>query len=278
MGRRSTRSWRSSPRWTHRRRGARRTSRCGEPRPGGGSPGQERAAVDAIRHVPPYDSARVTLALGILGCDTPPAAGAGPPSCRPGTTIALRPGRCVKKRAGTRRTVSGRGKVRRDALRPASGPVLFTRGLGDRGLSPLGLRTVAGHRPGLLLRRRAVRRVGRTGRRRRPGRGRPDPPPALPRLPGHPPLRQGHHRPHGGLLAVLLPVVRPARSGRRRPVGAAVGAGAGLPPAPGAGPRRAGPPADAGHGRPGHRSARRDGGGGPGWRDLGRWAEPPGPP
>ena len=48
------------------------------------------------------------------------------------------------------------------------------------------------------------------GRRRGPGRRRPDHSPPLPGVPGHPPLRQGHHLPHGGLAALLLRMVCPS--------------------------------------------------------------------
>ena len=75
-----------------------------------------------------------------------------------------RPGAWDKSLVATDRAV-GRCRVAPDA--GGCPPVRSTGGLGDRGLPPLGRRPVAGHRPGLRLRRRALRRVGGPRGRRR---------------------------------------------------------------------------------------------------------------
>ena len=56
----------------------------------------------------------------------------------------------------------------------------------------------------------------------RPGGGRPPGPAPLPRLPGHPQLRQAHRRPQGLGPAPLLRVAPAHRRARGRPVGGAV--------------------------------------------------------
>ncbi len=71
---------------------------------------------------------------------------------------------------------------------------------------------------------------------------------------GHPPLLEGHHRPHRGVAPLLLPVVRQAGPHRRRPVDPPVGPVPRLAPTPGPRSRRARRAARAG--RPRHPTAR----------------------
>ena len=150
---------------------------------------------------------------------------------------------------------SGRRAESGGTRRIGAWPVLSSRALGDRCLPPLGGRTVAGLGTGLLDRHRPVRRMGLPERGGGPGRRRPDRSAALPGLPRHPAVLEGHHRPDGGLPAVVLPVVRQAGPGRGRPLRPPVRPRPRLPSAPGTRPRGAGPAAGAGAG-PGRRSAR----------------------
>ena len=138
---------------------------------------------------------------GSTHCCTSRTPSSATPSPMPSVTV---PACCHDDSPRPPRRVPGSavaGAVRAGPLstRRAAGPVLFSRALGDRGLLAARWRDCPRPRSGRTPPMSSGSPSGPAGRRARSGRCRPDRAASLPGLPGHPPVRQGHHRPHGGL-------------------------------------------------------------------------------